>query len=47
MAYAISNSSGGGSGCLLWFGGLIDMRIIADSLYDVFIRAAASELGMY
>lgn len=47
VAYAISNSSGGGSGCLLWFGGLIDMRIIADSLYDVFIRAAASELGMY
>ncbi|KAM4092603.1 hypothetical protein ACB094_06G052800 [Castanea mollissima] len=38
------SSRGGGSGCLLWFGGLIDMRIIADSLHDAFIRAAASEL---
>ncbi|KAL4619349.1 hypothetical protein ACB092_06G072800 [Castanea dentata] len=38
------SSCGGGSGCLLWIGGLIDMRIIADSLHDAFIRAAASEL---
>ncbi|XP_050247282.1 G-type lectin S-receptor-like serine/threonine-protein kinase At4g27290 isoform X4 [Quercus robur] len=44
VAYTNSNSSGGGSGCLLWFGSLIDMRIITDSLQDLYIRVAASEL---
>ena len=46
VAYANSNISGEGSGCLLWFDTLIDMRII-DNLQDVYVRAAASELGMF
>ncbi|KAI3675419.1 hypothetical protein L1987_85009 [Smallanthus sonchifolius] len=43
-AYTNSNISGTGSGCLLWFGGLIDIRTfvgIGDTLY---IRLSASEL---
>ncbi len=46
VAYANSNISGEGSGCLLWFDTLIDMRI-TDSLQDVYVRVAASELGMF
>ena len=46
VAYANSNISGEGSGCLLWFDTLIDMRIF-DNLQDVYVRAAASELGMF
>jgi hypothetical protein len=46
VAYANSNISGEGSGCLLWFDTLIDMRII-DNLQDIYVRAAASELGMF
>uniref|UniRef100_A0A2N9FDR8 non-specific serine/threonine protein kinase n=2 Tax=Fagus sylvatica TaxID=28930 RepID=A0A2N9FDR8_FAGSY len=38
-----SSSCGEGSGCLLWFDTLIDMRI-TDSLQDVYVRVAASEL---
>ncbi|KAI3809957.1 hypothetical protein L1987_19562 [Smallanthus sonchifolius] len=43
-AYTNSNISGTGSGCLLWFGDLIDIRTfvgIGDTLY---IRLSASEL---
>uniref|UniRef100_A0A2N9I3I6 Apple domain-containing protein n=1 Tax=Fagus sylvatica TaxID=28930 RepID=A0A2N9I3I6_FAGSY len=45
VAYANSNISGEGSGCLLWFDTLIDMRI-TDSLQDVYVRVAASELEL-
>jgi hypothetical protein len=37
----------GGSGCLLWFNDLIDMRTFFHNEQDIFIRMAASELGMY
>jgi hypothetical protein len=36
----------GGSGCLLWFGDLIDIRIFVDNKPDIYVRMAASELGM-
>ena len=36
----------GGSGCLLWFGDLIDTRIFVDNKPDIYVRMAASELGM-
>ncbi|KAA8523808.1 hypothetical protein F0562_010231 [Nyssa sinensis] len=46
MAYTNSNISGGGSGCLIWFGDLIDVRefIAEDSEQDIYIRLPASEL---
>eukprot|EP00258_Populus_trichocarpa_P031847 XP_024447866.1 G-type lectin S-receptor-like serine/threonine-protein kinase At4g27290 isoform X1 [Populus trichocarpa] len=34
----------GGSGCLLWFGDLIDIRIFVDNKPDIYVRMAASEL---
>ena len=45
-AYTNSNISGGGSGCLLWFGDLIDIKGLAENGQDFYIRMAASELGM-
>uniref|UniRef100_A0A6N2NJ69 Apple domain-containing protein n=1 Tax=Salix viminalis TaxID=40686 RepID=A0A6N2NJ69_SALVM len=44
-AYANSDVRGGGSGCILWFGDLIDIREFSDGGQDLYIRVAASELG--
>ncbi|KAK9025803.1 hypothetical protein V6N11_038658 [Hibiscus sabdariffa] len=44
-AYANSDIRNGGSGCLLWFGGLIDMRIYIDGGQDLYVRMANSTLG--
>ncbi|XP_076919269.1 G-type lectin S-receptor-like serine/threonine-protein kinase At4g27290 [Bidens hawaiensis] len=43
-AYTTSNISGTGSGCLLWFGGLIDIRRIVENGDTLYIRLSASEL---
>ncbi|CAL5335870.1 unnamed protein product [Camellia sinensis] len=47
IAYANSNISGGGSGCLMWFGDLIDTResFQDNSDQDIYIRLAASAIG--
>jgi hypothetical protein len=47
-AYASLDVRGGGSGCVLWFGSLIDAREYSDSEdgQDLYIRMATSELGM-
>nr|XP_011461133.1 PREDICTED: G-type lectin S-receptor-like serine/threonine-protein kinase At4g27290 isoform X2 [Fragaria vesca subsp. vesca] len=47
VAYAKSNMSTGGIGCLMWFGELIDMREFIDEVndQDLYIRMPASELG--
>ena len=45
MAYANTDVRGGGSGCLLWFGDLIDMREFVNTGQDLYIRMAASYLG--
>jgi hypothetical protein len=45
-AYANLDIRDGGSGCLLWFNDLIDMRTFLQNEQDIFIRMAASELGM-
>ncbi|CAL5390997.1 unnamed protein product [Camellia sinensis] len=45
MAYTSLDISGGGSGCLLWFDELIDMRQYSDNGQDIYIRMASSELG--
>ncbi|KAK9937530.1 hypothetical protein M0R45_014311 [Rubus argutus] len=43
-AYANLDISKGGSGCLLWFGDLIDIRKQPVNGQDIYIRMAASEL---
>ncbi|XP_059441321.1 G-type lectin S-receptor-like serine/threonine-protein kinase At4g27290 isoform X2 [Corylus avellana] len=45
-AYASLDVRGGGSGCLLWFGSLIDTREFAEGGQDLYIRMAISELAM-
>ena len=45
-AYANSDIRGGGSGCLLWFGDLIDIREFHETGQVLYVRMAASELGM-
>ncbi|KAM7506167.1 hypothetical protein LguiB_005071 [Lonicera macranthoides] len=47
MAYASSNISGGGSGCVIWSGELMDMRQYLDREggQDLFVRVAASDLA--
>ncbi|KAI5605590.1 hypothetical protein BDE02_01G362900 [Populus trichocarpa] len=43
-AYSNLDIRNGGSGCLLWFGDLIDIRILSENDQDVYIRMAASDL---
>nr|XP_043620432.1 G-type lectin S-receptor-like serine/threonine-protein kinase At4g27290 [Erigeron canadensis] len=43
-AYTKSNISGTGSGCLMWFGELIDMRTFDENGDSLFIRLPPSEL---
>ena len=45
-AYANSDIRGGGSGCLLWFDGLIDIRDFTQNGQEFYVRMAASESGM-
>ncbi|KAM4087345.1 hypothetical protein ACJW30_10G171200 [Castanea mollissima] len=44
LAYANLNISGKGSGCVLWFRILIDMRVSSPGGQDIYIRLANSEL---
>ena len=44
-AYSNLDIRGGGSGCLLWFGELINIRDFSDNGLDIYIRMASSELG--
>ena len=45
MAYANSDIRGGGSGCVMWFGDLIDIELLPDERQDLYIRMSASEIG--
>ncbi|KAL3729980.1 hypothetical protein ACJRO7_027044 [Eucalyptus globulus] len=45
MAYSNLDISGQGSGCLLWFGDLIDIRQFNENGQDIYVRMAASEVG--
>ena len=47
MAYSNSDIRGEGSGCVMWFGDLIDMKQLQTGKQDLYIRMAASELGMH
>jgi len=44
-AYSNLDIRDGGSGCLLWFGDLVDTRVFSQNEQDIYIRMAASELG--
>uniref|UniRef100_A0A2N9HLB3 non-specific serine/threonine protein kinase n=1 Tax=Fagus sylvatica TaxID=28930 RepID=A0A2N9HLB3_FAGSY len=44
-AYANLDTRGEGSGCLVWFGNLVDI-IVLDGGQDLYVRMPASELGM-
>ncbi|XP_021648761.2 G-type lectin S-receptor-like serine/threonine-protein kinase At4g27290 isoform X2 [Hevea brasiliensis] len=46
VACANSDARGVGSGCLLWFDKLTDIRHFVEGGQDLYIRMAASELGM-
>ncbi|KAJ4823213.1 hypothetical protein Tsubulata_013986 [Turnera subulata] len=45
VAYANSDIRGGGSGCIIWFGDLIDIRQFTSTGQDLYIREAAAYLG--
>lgn len=44
-AYANMDIRNGGSGCILWFGELVDLRYYNENGQDIYIRLAASEIG--
>ncbi|PIN12769.1 Non-specific serine/threonine protein kinase [Handroanthus impetiginosus] len=46
MAYANIDIRGKGSGCLLWFEDLIDIKNLGASGQDIYISLASSELGI-
>ncbi|XVF04058.1 hypothetical protein REPUB_Repub05bG0048300 [Reevesia pubescens] len=47
-AYANSNITGKGHGCLMWFGNLVDIKVFNEKNrgQDIYIRLHSSELGM-
>lgn len=45
MAYTNTDITGSGSGCVMWFGDLNDIRQISSDGQDLYIRMAASEIG--
>ncbi|KAF7822814.1 G-type lectin S-receptor-like serine/threonine-protein kinase [Senna tora] len=45
MAYTNSDIRGKGSGCVLWFGDLVDIRQFSAGGQDLYIRLDASEIG--
>ncbi|KAI3446955.1 hypothetical protein Pfo_003620 [Paulownia fortunei] len=45
MAYSNIDIRGKGSGCLLWFDDLMDVRILGENGQDIYIRMASPELG--
>ncbi|XP_022753196.1 G-type lectin S-receptor-like serine/threonine-protein kinase At4g27290 isoform X3 [Durio zibethinus] len=44
MAYTPTDIRGEGSGCALWFGHLIDIKLVQDGGQDLYIRMSASEV---
>ncbi|KAF4348504.1 hypothetical protein F8388_000758 [Cannabis sativa] len=46
MAYTNSDIRGEGSGCVVWFGDLFDIRQFSSGGQDIYIRLSASEIGL-
>nr|XP_016473595.1 PREDICTED: G-type lectin S-receptor-like serine/threonine-protein kinase At4g27290 [Nicotiana tabacum] len=47
MAYSNLDIRNGGSGCLLWFENLLDIRQVPNEEQDIYIRMAGSESGRF
>jgi len=47
MAYTNTDISGAGSGCVMWFGDLTDIKLLPVNGQVLYIRMPASELGEY
>ena len=45
-AFANSDITAGGTGCIIWFGDLMDLRKIQDAGQDLYVRLAISKTGM-
>ena len=45
-AYTNSDIRGGGSGCVMWFGDLIDIRMVPFEDQVLYIRLASLETGV-
>ncbi|KAL0015136.1 hypothetical protein SO802_002205 [Lithocarpus litseifolius] len=45
VAYTNSDIRGGGSGCAIWYGNLIDIRQLSAGGQDLYVEMPASELG--
>jgi hypothetical protein len=45
-AYSNLDSTGIGSGCSIWFGDLVDLRI-SQSGQDLYVRIDSSDIGKY
>ncbi|GJV24688.1 G-type lectin S-receptor-like serine/threonine-protein kinase [Tanacetum coccineum] len=45
MAYANTDIRGEGTGCLMWFNDLIDIRVSAVGGRDLFVKIASSDIG--
>ncbi|KAL2943965.1 hypothetical protein RDABS01_032312 [Bienertia sinuspersici] len=45
VAYANSDIRHGGSGCLMWFDELLDIRVYSNGGQDLYVRMNAAELG--
>lgn len=48
MAYASADIRGGGTGCVIWSGDLVDMRqyAVKEGGQDLFVRVSAADSGM-
>ncbi|KAK1390417.1 Receptor-like serine/threonine-protein kinase [Heracleum sosnowskyi] len=46
-AYANADIRSGGSGCILWFNDLIDIKGFTEDGQDIYVRMPASELGSF
>lgn len=46
-AYANIEISNGGSGCVMWVGELLDVRSYPSGGQDLYVRLAASDVGMF
>ncbi|KAL5147539.1 G-type lectin S-receptor-like serine/threonine-protein kinase [Glycine soja] len=44
-AYGSSDITGKGSGCILWFGDLLDLRLLPNAGQDIYVRVDISQIG--
>ncbi|CAK9317641.1 unnamed protein product [Citrullus colocynthis] len=45
VAFANTDIRGSGSGCAIWFGDLVDIKVVRKGGQDLYVRMLASELG--